>query len=274
MKADTFHQKNGLHGLHWPAPSPKAVVCIVHGLGEHVGRYAHVAAFFTKKNMAVMGLDLPGFGRSPGKRGHVPGFGAFMDAIAGLIAQAGEWYPGVPVFLYGQSMGGNLVLNFLIKYPDALAGCIASSPWIRLATKPSPLRVALAKMTKSILPALAQPNGLDIRELATDPAVAEAYRTDPLTHDRITTATGLALLDAADFLDHFDGDVPAPLLLLHGSADRLTDPAGTIAFAERAKGNVTLNIWDGMKHELHNEPILEEVLAYIFGWVSGVLSGE
>lgn len=259
---------------HWPVSDPSAVVCLVHGLGEHTGRYEHVASFFTGNNIAMLGFDLPGFGSSAGKRGHTLPFASCLDEISAIIRKAENWYPDKPVFLYGQSMGGNLVLNFILEKPGNLAGVIASSPWIRLQNPPSAFLKTFAKITRQVFPSFTQSNNLDVNQLTTDPAVTRAYLADPLVHDRISVATGVEMLEAAARLDHFEGDLPVPVLLLHGSSDVLTSPDGTKDFAGRVSGDVTLKIWKDLKHELHNEPNKTEVMSFIVNWISEILGFE
>lgn len=263
-----------LSGKFWPVDNPRAVVCLVHGLGEHIGRYETVASFFTGNQIAVIGFDLPGFGRSAGKRGHTLPFPACIEEIAATIHQANDFYPGTPVFLYGQSMGGNLVLNYLLDYPSTLAGVIAASPWIRLQDPPSRLLTVFAKTMKLIFPSFTQSNNLDASQLSNDPAVRTAYLADPLVHDRISVATGVDMLEAAARLEYFEGDVSVPLLLLHGSQDAITSPDGTKDFAGRVSGDITLKIWKDLKHELHNEPNKAEVLSFVINWMNDILGFE
>jgi alpha-beta hydrolase superfamily lysophospholipase len=239
-------------------------------MGEHIGRYHHFAAFLRRHGIATAGIDLPGFGRSGGTRGHSD-LPALLHQIEMLVLRVQEWYPGVPVFLFGQSMGGNLVLNYLFDKRSTLSGVVASSPWIRLPEQPSALLVGFAFVMSHVLPSLTKANGLDIRELSNDPEVAAAYQADPLVHDRISMALGLSMLKGARRLDRQSGDSPAPLLLLHGSKDRLTDPEGTQALGERLGGDVTLKIWPDMKHELHNETDKEKVMAFSVDWLESNL---
>lgn len=256
-----------LHAMHWPVDQPLAVVCIVHGLGEHIGRYDHVATFFQKNNIATLGNDRRGHGRSEGSRGHTSGFGAFLDEVATLVEKAQEAYPGKPVFLYGHSMGGNLALSFLLEKKPDLRGVIATGPWIRLPKLPSGILVGFAKLMNHFAPGFSQSNGLDISGLSNDPAVVEAYVADPLVHNRITAATGVAMLKAAAHLDAFSGEIPVPLLLMHGAEDPITDPKGSEDFARRAAGDVTWKKWEGLKHEIHNEPQQAEVLSFLVRWI-------
>jgi alpha-beta hydrolase superfamily lysophospholipase len=242
----------------WPVQNPQAVVCIVHGLGEHCHRYEHVAQFFNQHKVAVLSADRTGHGRSAGKRGHAAGFDVFMKEILRLLERSKSGWPGVPVFLYGHSMGGNLVLNYLVRYadslPNMLRGAIVTGSWIRLPSPPSAFLVAFAKMANLIVPSLTQPNKLDVNGLSKDPAVVQAYVNDPLVHDRISVRVGLEMLKAADFLNRHSGKMSIPALLMHGADDPLTDPAGTKDFADRLQSPATLKIWEGLRHEIHNEP--------------------
>ena len=122
-----------LFACHWPVDKPKAVISMVHGLGEHIGRYDHVARWFNQNQVAVVGHDHQGFGKSGGRRGHVSRLDSVLDDIDLALAEARNRYPDVPQFLYGHSLGGNLILNYTLRRKPVLTGVIATGPWIRLA---------------------------------------------------------------------------------------------------------------------------------------------
>ena len=252
---------------HWPAGQSKAVLCIVHGLGEHSGRYDRYAEFLNTRGISCLAMDLPGHGMTGGRKGHFSSLQEIFDGVDALIAKAGELHAGLPVFLLGQSMGGNIVLNYTLRKPKGTTGVIAQSSWIRLHEQPSPALLRFAKFMKGIFPAFAQSNGLNPLDLATSPEVAKAYKADPLVHDRISVAAGLTMLDAARNLESFSGEFPVPVLLMHGTADRITDFRGTSALAERCTGDLQLELYDGFYHELHNEPIAKEVMGRVAGWI-------
>lgn len=255
------------HFRHWPAGQSKAVLCIVHGLGEHSGRYDRYAEFLNNRKISCLAIDLPGHGMTGGRKGHFSSLQETFDGVDALIAKAGELHAGLPVFLLGQSMGGNIVLNYALRKPKGIAGVIAQSSWIRLHEQPSTALLRFAKFMKGIFPAFAQSNGLNPLDLATSPEVAKAYKADPLVHDRISVAAGLTMLEAARFLDTFSGEFPVPLLLMHGTADRITDFQGSASLAERCTGDVQLELYEGFYHELHNEPIAKEVMGRVAGWM-------
>jgi alpha-beta hydrolase superfamily lysophospholipase len=252
---------------HWPCENPSSVVCIVHGLGEHCNRYNHFAGFFNSKGLACLGYDRVGHGRSSGKRGHVENFSFYLDEIDMLLQTARKEYPKAPVFLYGHSMGGNLVLNYVLRKSEEITGAIATGSWIRLSKNPSALLLAFARAINSICPSFHQPNGLDVATLSRDRNVVKAYQQDPLVHDRISVKAAVEMFDAAGFLDKYQGLFPKPLLLMHGNTDSLVDVSGTNALATRITGDITLKIWPDMFHEIHNETDKQLVMDYTFNWI-------
>jgi alpha-beta hydrolase superfamily lysophospholipase len=271
MTAQEFQWTTAGHvnifALDWPVAEPKAVVCIVHGLGEHINRYHHVAAFFNQRQIAVLGNDRQGHGRSGGKRGHATTFEAYLEEISYLLVEAEVRYPGAPVFLYGQSMGGNLVLYYTLRRHPHIAGVISSAPWIRLSFKPSPVKVFLGKIMKAIYPAYSQHSGLKAEHLSKDSQVVEAYKKDPLVHFFITSETGIGLLQTAHWLDHYSGEMPVPTLIMHGGDDQITSPDAAAEFAERVTGNIAFKRWEGLYHEIHNESVQKEVLQFAADWI-------
>ncbi|MCO6476507.1 MAG: lysophospholipase [Phaeodactylibacter sp.] len=256
-----------IYAKEWKAREPQGVICLVHGLGEHVNRYAHLARFFTGRGFSVIGYDRRGHGRSAGLRGHTPDAETLLDEVAKLLIEAEIRYRARPVFLYGQSQGGQLVLAYALKRHPNIQGIIASSPWIRLSFEPSPVMIALGKLMHRLHPTFTQSNGLNPSHLSRNPQVVKAYQEDPLVHDRITAATGIAMLRQSHWLDGYSGAFPVPLLLMHGSADKITSPEASRALAGRLEGNVTFKLWDGAYHEIHNEDIQEQAFEYVLGWL-------
>lgn len=256
-----------LVGRCWePDGEPKAVVCLVHGLGEHCGRYAHVAAALNDAGYAVLASDKRGHGRSEGKRGHVPSYDALMDDIGLLLAQAAERYPGKPRFLYGHSLGGNEVLNYALRRRPDVAGVVSTSPGLRPGFKPPALQLAAGRLMNRLWPAFTMPNSLEMDALCRDPAVIAAYQADPLNHDRLSARLGIGLLEAGEWALAHAAEFPVPLLLMHGTADRLTSPAASVEFAGRA-ANCTLQLWEGFYHETHNDPEKDRVIAFMVRWL-------
>ena len=269
----TLHNWNSddglcFHAQCWqPDARPKAVVCLAHGLGEHSGRYAHLGAFLGHHGYALFAFDLRGHGQTDGQRGHTPDPNALMDDVSYALAEAASAFPSCPVFLYGHSLGGVLVLDYVLRRRPTLAGVIASSPALQLATKPSPAKLAAARVMDRLLPTFSLSNGLDRSGLSRDPAVVHAYNTDPLVHDRISARLGMYLLASGEWALAHAAEFTLPLLLTCGSADRITSADGVRAFAAKAGPDCTLKIWDGMFHETHNEPQKDQVFAYLLQWL-------
>ncbi|HEY6072724.1 MAG TPA: lysophospholipase [Anaerolineales bacterium] len=262
-----------IHGLGWePNQKPRAVVCLVHGLGEHIGRYEHVAKALTWPGYAIFGFDQRGHGRSGGPRGHTPSYETLMQDIDDLLARARQRYLRLPLFLYGHSMGGNEVINYGLRRKPDLAGVIATSPYLRLAFPLPPARERLARIADRIAPGLTQRSGLETAALSHDPRVIDAYIHDPLVHDKITPRLFTGLRDSGEWAIAHAREFPLPLLLMHGSADRLTSPDASREFAHAGGSHITLQIWDGCYHELHNEADQEEVFKLMVIWMDARLA--
>ncbi len=257
----------------WEPDQPaKAVICLVHGLGEHVVRYDHVAAALTAAGYAVIGFDQRGHGRSGGPRGHVPSYNQMMDDVALLVKQAGERYSGLPTFLYGHSMGGNEVINFALRRKPGLKGVIATGPFLRLAFQPPAMQVRLARMMNGIFPTFTQKSGLELAALSRDQKVIDAYAEDPLVHDKITARLFVELFDSGEWALNHAAEFTLPFLLMHGSADRLTSANASREFAQHGGKNLTLRIWDGWFHEIHNEAEQAEVFKVMVDWLDAQLA--
>lgn len=251
----------------WLTENPKASIVFVHGFGEHSGRYTQVADFFNKNGYSFFAFDNRGHGQSEGKRGHARDYDAYLYDIDVFLDYVTVQSAGKPIFLYGHSMGGNLVLNYVLKRKLSIKGVIVSGPWIQLAFQPKPVLITIGKLMRSVVPGFSQDSGLVQSHISKDPAVVEAYKNDPLVHSKITASASIGLLEAAAFLDTYAGVMPVPTLIMHGAEDLLTSQPASEAFAKRVSGPVTYKKWEGMYHEIHNEPQQMEVFNYILGWM-------
>jgi len=262
-----------LHTREWePDEPPKAVIGLVHGLGEHSGRYGPVAARFTAAGYAVCAFDLRGHGASGGRRGDTRFTDAFDD-IDRLLAGAAARFPDRPRFLYGHSLGGLLVLAYTLARRPAVAGVVASGPALHNALREQKAKMVAVRLLGPILPTLALPSGLDDRLISRDPAVVAAYRADPLNHDRATLGFALDALRTADTVLAAAGEFPVPLLLIHGGGDRITYPSGSRAVADAlGPQRCTLIVYDGLFHEVHNEPERDRVLGDVVAWLDSRLA--
>ncbi len=257
-----------MYGRGWmPEGQAKAAVALVHGHGEHVGRYEHVAAALTAKGYALLGFDLRGHGRSGGPRGHTPSYEALMDDIMAFFAQVEARCPGLPRFLYGHSLGGNLVLNYALRRKPDLRGVIATGPWLELAFQPPASQVTLGRLMNGIAPGFTQHSKLNTAGLSHDQAVVTAYENDPLVHDKISARLFVAIYESGLWALEHAAEFPLPLLLMHGASDPITSAEASRKFAEKAGDKVTLKVWDGLFHEIHNEPEKAEIFKMMLDWL-------
>jgi len=250
-------------------PTIKAVVCLVHGLGEHSSRYPHVAEAFCRAGIALFAADTRGHGRSGGKRGHFPSIEAVNKDIDLLLAQARQRYPGLPLVLYGHSLGGVLVLQYTLNRKPDLKGVIATSAGLRTALEKQPLKIWVAKVLGALLPGLTLASGLDVNALSHDQWVIDAYNNDELNHDKVSLGFGRIMLDVArQTLDHA-AEFQLPLLMIHGKADAIAYASGSMEFAAAIPARARLVLVDDGYHELHNEPGKEEMIRKMVEWVRG-----
>lgn len=256
-----------IYAKDWAVAFPKAVFVLAHGMGEHINRYNHVADFLNSRNIAMIGNDHRGHGKSGGKRGHFRKYEDYLNETETLIAEAEKRYPNVPLVLYGHSKGGNIVLNYLLRRnPKNVRAAIVTGPWIELAFKPSSFMVFLGKMMRNIAPSFTQSSGLPATSVSSNPAVAAAYETDNLVHDKITAEGGMGMMDAGKWLADYSGATPCPLLIMHGGGDIVTSQPASKRFAEQLSGDVTYKVFDGFYHEIHNELEQQQVFDYFYAW--------
>jgi alpha-beta hydrolase superfamily lysophospholipase len=256
-----------LFAQSWTVDSPKAVLGIIHGMGEHSSRYAHMAKAMNAIGISVVAYDHRGHGKSGGKKGHMDSIDQLLDGVDQLLGEMAKLAPGAPQFLFGHSMGGNVLLNHALRRKPNVQGIIASGAYLRLAFAPPAIQVALAKLVKGILPALGQPTNLDATAISRDAKVVDAYLKDPLVHGRITPAFFVEIDAASRYAMEHASELKLPLLIYHGSADRLTSHDASEEFARKVKGDVTWRSWSGLFHECHNEPEQNDVFRMVSDWI-------
>ncbi len=248
--------------------SPRAVVCLVHGIGEHTLRYVNVAEALTKERYVLFGADLRGHGKSEGPRGHFPSIEAVLKDIDLLLEQARKRYPGLPLILYGHSLGGILVLHYGLKHKPDIKGVIATSPSLHTALEEQPVKIMAAKVMGSLMPRVTLPSGLNVNAISHDREVVKLYNNDPLVHNKISLGFGKIMLSVNQWtLEHAD-EFSLPLLLMHGKADSIAYSSSSIEFASKLNEKYKLVLWEGAYHELHNEPEKAEVFKTMTGWIN------
>lgn len=257
-----------VYGHYWtPEGEIKGVISIVHGFGEHIHRYGPLADYLTKEGFALVGCDLRGHGRSGGKKGHTPSYDHLLNQIEDLLMKTEEYFPEIPRFLYGHSMGGNLVLNYLLERNSKLNGAVVTSPWLGLPKEPPKWQVLLGKMMLKIYPAWTDSAKMDASKISRIPEEVRKYETDPLIHDKITASLYFSVSEKAVSALEAEGLFQTPVLLLHGTADQLTSFDHTKRFAEKFKHTVTFIPFTGGYHELINDLERERVFGEIGNWL-------
>ncbi len=239
----------------------------MHGYAEHSGRYEEMAEWFAERGAAVHAYDQRGHGRSGGTRCHVGRFEEFLDDLAVVLSSVQEQHADVPVSLIGHSMGGLITLAFLAERKPMIASAVTSGAALSLGAV-SPLRVALARVARRLLPRLAFGSGLDPQGLSRDPEVVRRYLEDPLIHRSMTASLGAELLAAAPRTAARAGQVGVPLLMLHGGADPLCAAGGSRSFRAGVKSaGSALHIYPELRHEIFNEPEREAVWQDVLTWL-------
>jgi acylglycerol lipase len=256
-----------------PDTSPnRAVVCLVHGIGEHTLRYLNVAEAFTKEGYVLFGADLRGHGRSEGLRGHFPSIETVLKDIDLLLEQARNLYPDLPLILYGHSLGGILVLYYGLKRKPKVKGVISTGPALHSALEEQQVKVMVAKILGSLIPSVTIPSGLDVNALSHNREEVKLYYNDPLVHNKMSLGFGKIMLNVTKWTLEHAGEFSLPLLLMHGNSDSIAFPSSSIEFAASLKETCTLVLWDDAFHELHNEPMKEEVLKTMTCWIENHLT--
>jgi alpha-beta hydrolase superfamily lysophospholipase len=226
-------------------------IVIMHGLGEHCGRYRHVAQFLNECGYTVRAYDHRGHGRSGGPRGDIPGNESLLDD-AKLVIDDFAARLGQPPFLLGHSMGGLIAAHFATRGVSPLAGLVLSSPALRIRL--SGAQKFLLKILTAAAPGFGTPNGLDANYLSHDKAVVDAYKNDPLVHNKISARLLNYMLAAIDFVQGAAPQLKTRTLLLVAGDDHLVDASGSEAFAQRlATGTGTMHLYPELYHEIFNE---------------------
>jgi alpha-beta hydrolase superfamily lysophospholipase len=229
-----------------------------------------VAQAFNAAGYSLYGYDMRGQGRSEGTRGHTPSYEHLLDDLSLVIAAAQQETKSQKIFLYGHSMGANITLNYgLRRAMQNINGFIVTGAQLRLAFVPPPLQVALARFMVRLMPTYSQKANLDINTISRDPAVRAAYQADPLRGNVITAKLFLEVMDASAYALTHAAEFKAPLLMLHGGSDGLVLAKGAQEFYEQAAStDKTFKQYEGLLHEIHNEPEKQTVFNDMIAWLN------
>ncbi|PKL40075.1 MAG: lysophospholipase [Spirochaetae bacterium HGW-Spirochaetae-1] len=268
----TFIGKGGneIFFQSWTVPSPKAVLVISHGIGEHSGRYQNIIGAMAKEKISIYGLDHRGHGRSGGNRGHVDSFMDFVYDLKLFVNYIREQNIGLPLIMLGHSMGGTIACRFAIEYGDDLAGLILSSPAVLLKVKIPAWKETMGTFFSTVLPGLTLSTALDSGNLSHDRNVIEAYENDPLVHDKASARFFTEFTKTREACLNRSFELTMPLLVFHGKEDGLVDYQGSELVYEKASSSgKELHIYKGLYHETMNETEEEKnkVLAMVKKWI-------
>jgi acylglycerol lipase len=252
----------------WPKPGAGITFAVVHGLGEHAGRYARFAEGMAKHDMSTFALDLRGHGESEGQRGHVDSWSQWTEDVSVFVGHV-ERLAGTEVVPVGHSFGGAALLStVLANRLSKSRRFVVSSPALKLRLQAPAWKTAVAPFASKIVPRLAMDNEVDPGSVSRIPEVVAAYRNDPLVHSRISSRMYTEWQKATEDILVRAGQIKVPFLILAGTADPLIDPEGSRSLHERAPSLSELHLLEGRYHEPFNDLGSEEVFQLIADWVN------
>jgi alpha-beta hydrolase superfamily lysophospholipase len=264
---------SGIRYRHWqPVVEPRATVLLIHGLGEHSGRYQAVAAALTARGFAVVAPDHLGHGESPGHRVFVNHFDDYLAGVRDCRQVLAQSYPDLPCFVLGHSMGGLITGRLLLEDQGQYHGALLSGPAFAAAEVPPAPVMWIGRLLAKLMPRAGM-LALDGSGVSRDAEVVAAYEADPLVnHGKVTAGLGIALFDTMDRVMTGAGSITLPMLIMHGGADTLAAPIGSETFAAKVGAtDFTLKVLPGLYHEIFNEPEGEEIIGQYADWIEARL---
>jgi len=268
-------QFKGLRNLNlyyqcWlPSNEFKAILLIVHGLAEHSGRYTNLVNYFVPRGYAVYGFDQRGHGKSDGLRGYVDKFSNFVNDLNTFLSIVHSRQHDARIFMVGHSIGGTIAAAYAIFHQDDFDGLILSGATLKVGAGVSAGLIIAARVLSLLLPK-AGLYVIDATAVSRDKGVVSAYVSDPLVYrGKIRARLGIELIKAMETLQRQMPKIYLPILVLHGTADQLSDPEGSkILYARVSSRDKTLKLYEGFYHEIFNEPECEQVFADVEAWLA------
>lgn len=275
------HQEGYLKGVrdtdifyqYWlPEGEPKATLLVVHGVREHSGRYMNVVKHLVPSGYGVYGIDHIGHGKSDGERVYVERFQDYTKTLKKCFDMIREWQPERPIFLIGHSMGGLISTAFLLEHQDELSGAVLSAPSIKVSDNTSQAIIFVGKLLSIIMPKAGLIK-LDAERISRDPAVVDAYINDSLAYTgKITARLGAEILKTMQRVTEQATKIRLPIMIVQGSDDKVVDPRGAqLLYDLVTSEDKTIKIYDGLYHEVFNEPEHEQVLNDVKTWLEAHL---
>ncbi len=251
-----------------PSDEPRAILLVAHGLAEHSGRYINIVDYFVPRGYAVYGFDQRGHGKSPGRRGYVGRFSHFVSDLKTFTDIVHSKHRDAKVFMVGHSVGGTIATTCAARHQDEFDGLVLSGATLKIGASVSSGLVAVALVLSVVLPKLGL-EVIDASAISQDKTVVDAYVNDPLVYrGKIGARLGAELIRAMQKLPRGMPKISLPILIMHGTADRLSNPEGSRMLYERvSSSDKTLQLYEGFYHEIFNEPNREQVYADMQGWL-------
>lgn len=264
------YQNLNLYYQCWlPSNKPRAILLVVHGLAEHSGRYLNLVNHFVPRSYAVYSFDYRGHGKSPGLPGYVDRFSDYINDLQAFGDMVRKNHHDSRLFLVGHSIGGTIAITYATQHQDELDGLVVSGATLQVGASVSPVMIMAARVLSCLLPKA----GLDIIDataISRDQNVVAAYTNDPLVYrGKIRARLGAEIIKAIQKLPLQMARINLPILIMHGSADRLSDPSGSqILYQRVSSSDKTLKLYDGCYHEIFNEPERQQVFADMEAWLA------
>ena len=261
--------ENGRYYRYWQIKNPKAVILLVHGLGEHCQRYDAIAKALNDAGYAVCSMDLPNHGCSDGLKGHVDSFELFQQAVLDLYQKIKNAYPDSPIFILGHSMGGLISTCFIINHQEKFKGAVLSGPAIETIEQPPAWQVSLIKTIAKLFPKAGMAPTVDGSEVSRSNETIEKYNNDPLINkNKLTAKLLVEFSNTMDNVKQSAAVINLPLLIMHGSADRLTAPSGSQwLFDNVTSTDKTIKHYEDLYHEIFNEPEGPKIYQEVIEWL-------
>lgn len=252
-----------------PDGDVKAVLFLVHGLGEYCGRYTNPINYFVPLGYAVYGLDHLGHGKSDGEREVIERFADYTDPLTLYYQMVKDWQPGKPVFILGHSMGGLITCYYLLDHQADFKGAIISAPAIKVSDSISPMTITLGKILSRIAPKTGV-LALETSGISRDPEVVKAYVNDPLVfHGKTPARLAAEMLKAMVRVTTEADKITLPFIVVQGSEDKIVDPGGAqMLYAKAGSKDKTLKVYEGLYHEVHNEPERATMFKDVEAWLA------
>ena len=258
-----------------PKGKPRAVLAIVHGAGDHSGRYERVVTPLVDSGFACYAYDMRGYGRSGGRRGHINAWSEYRDDLRIFLNLVRSHLPGTPIFLFGFSLGAMVALDFVLRDPQGLQGVILSGTPIEPAGIASPLKILVARVLSRYAPTFTFELVASLDSVTRDPAIIDGLKKDPLHHNKVTARWGTESLAIAEYVRSNAAALALPVLFIHGGADPLNLPDGVQRYYEQVTvADKQIRIYSESRHETHGDLDYTRVIGDLRAWMAARVSEQ